>query len=103
MGGNGWDMERWGLGLVGTSELKKKILHRWLAAVVVVVGGCGVGRNNNVPNTKNTPLMGVFFVFEGGWGPGTRQTREARPMDVLFMFEAGVGPRMLEGWGGPCW
>jgi len=28
----GWDMERWGLGLVGTSELKKKICGRTLYA-----------------------------------------------------------------------
>jgi len=50
-------------------------------------GGC------QVRSEHKSPSHGRAFVLEGGgvhlrgWGegPGTRQTRKARPLDVLFV------------------
>jgi len=53
----------------------------------VMEGGC------QVRSEHESPSHGRAFVLEGGgvhlrgWGegPGTRQTRKARPLDVLFV------------------
>jgi len=117
MEGNEWD-GTWGLGLVGTRELKKKICGRTLytrppspslSFSLLACShrhGCGWlwgGEGQRCAKHEKHAHKACFSCLKVGGGPGTRQTREARPMDVLFVLEAGVGPRMLEGWGGPRW
>jgi len=97
----GWDMERWALGLVGTRELKKKICGRtlythppspWLLSSLPVCSlrhGCGWlwgGEGQRHAKHQKHALMGVFFVFEGGWGsrnaPNMKSTSIGRAFHV---------------------
>ena len=73
---------------------------------------CGVGRANDVPNMKNTPLRVCFSCLKVDGGsrnaPNTRSTSHGHASLVGGWGGAkntlSMGaPFMLEGWGGPHW
>jgi len=118
MGGNGWG-GTWGLGLVGTRELKKKICGHTLYArppspsslSLLPACSCGSGcgwlwGGANDAQTRKTPHKGVFVVFEGWVGVQEHAKHEKHVHWTCFScWRLGWGQEhvMLEGWRGSHW